>query len=112
VSGISTHVLDLARGRPASGIEAVLERRDGEQWSELARGTTDTDGRLLLVPDGVALVAGAHRLTFALAPYFAARGGATFFPEASIAFEVGAVNEKYHVPLLLSPFGYSTYRGS
>lgn len=113
MSGISTHVLDLARGRPAAGIVVRLERRVGEEWQPVAAGTTNADGR---VPDllaaGPGLLPGAWRLQFALAPYFAVHGVEGFFPEAQLTFEVRDAGQHHHVPLLLSPFGYSTYRGS
>jgi 5-hydroxyisourate hydrolase len=113
VSGVSTHVLDLARGRPATGIVVRLDARAGAGWRELGRATTDSDGRVrtLLAP-GAVLVTGVHRLTFELAPYFADRGVEAFYPEASVVFEVRDASSAHHVPLLLSPFGYSTYRGS
>jgi len=113
LSGISTHVLDLARGRPAAGVGVRLEAREAAGWVEAGGGVTDGDGRVraLLAP-GRALAAGAYRLTFELAPYFAAQGVDAFYPEAAVVFEVRDVAQGYHVPLLLSPFGYSTYRGS
>jgi 5-hydroxyisourate hydrolase len=107
-SPITTHVLDTALGRPAAGVEIRLFRGA----AELARGTTNDDGRIadLLAPG--TLEAGTHRLTFATGPYFAATGRPVFYPEVSIEFTVAAPGEHYHIPLLLSPFGYSTYRGS
>jgi 5-hydroxyisourate hydrolase len=115
--GISTHVLDVSRGRPAAGVRVVLERRSsdggGDGWRRLGEGATDDDGRVAaLLPGGVALEAGVHRITFALGEWFAARGVDAFYPEAAIAFHVRHPGEHHHVPLLLSPFGYSTYRGS
>jgi len=113
--GISTHVLDLARGKPAGGIAVRLERRDakaGELWLEVAGAQTDADGRAVLVASGEPLALGTYRLGFELSPYFAVHGTAYFFPEAALVFEVRAANERHHVPLLLAPHGYSTYRGS
>jgi 5-hydroxyisourate hydrolase len=111
-SPITTHVLDTSIGRPARGIAVALARRDGEAFVELGRGTTDADGRVTtLLPPGK-LVAGTYRLAFAVGAYFAAGGRAPFYPHVEIAFTVAATDEHYHVPLLLSPFGYSTYRGS
>ena len=113
--GISTHVLDLARGKPAGGIAVRLERRDPKQrelWLEVASGQTDADGRAVLVAGGAPLPLGVYRLGFELSPYFAAHATAHFFPEASLVFEVRVASERHHVPLLLSPHGYSTYRGS
>jgi len=113
MSGITTHILDTSRGHPASGVAVVLERRGGDGHHEIGRGATDADGRLrTLVPAGERLVAGAYRLTFHTGAYFAQHGVAGFYPEVTIAFEVRDPEQHYHVPLLLNPFGYSTYRGS
>lgn len=113
MSGISTHVLDVARGRPAAGIEVRLEARAGEAWTGVGRAATDGDGRVrALVGPGERLQAGVYRLRFELASYFARLGIEAFFPEATIVFQVREPGEAHHVPLLLSPFGYSTYRGS
>jgi 5-hydroxyisourate hydrolase len=113
-SPITTHVLDTARGRPAAGVPITLDVRapDGA-WKRLGAGTTDADGRLrTLVPDGAAIEPAVYRITFDTAHYFRAIAVEGFYPEASIVFEVRAAGEHYHVPLLLNPFGYSTYRGS
>lgn len=113
MSAITTHVLDTARGRPAAGVAVRLERQTADGWQHLGEGTTDADGRLrTLMPAGAALAAGAHRLTFDTAAYFRAQDVAGFYPEVTLVFEVRAGETHYHVPLLLSPFGYSTYRGS
>jgi hydroxyisourate hydrolase len=113
MSAITTHVLDLAAGRPASGVAVRLELRGDGGWRELARAATDADGRARsLLATERPLAAGVYRLTFDLAPYFAARGGECFFPEAAVVFEVKDPRVHHHVPLLVSPFGYSTYRGS
>jgi 5-hydroxyisourate hydrolase len=112
MSAITTHVLDTAEGRPAAGIPLRLERRLGDgSWSALAPGLTDPDGRASLLPPG-SLESGVYRLTFETAAYFAGRGAATFYPYVTIVFEVRDPRQPHHVPLLLSPFGYSTYRGS
>ncbi|HEX3314536.1 MAG TPA: hydroxyisourate hydrolase [Gemmataceae bacterium] len=110
-SPITTHVLDTSLGKPAAGIAVALERQVGALWSELGRGLTDADGRNRTLLSGE-LAAGVYRLTFATGPYFAAQKVAGFFPEVSIVFRVEDGRSHYHVPLLLSPFGYSTYRGS
>jgi 5-hydroxyisourate hydrolase len=111
VSAITTHVLDTARGRPAAGIDVVLERASATGWDAVGRGTTDADGRLRdLLPAG-APAAGRYRLTFDTGAYFAAAGERAFYPEVVVVFAVDG-DEHHHVPLLLSPFGYSTYRGS
>jgi 5-hydroxyisourate hydrolase len=113
MSAITTHVLDTASGRPARGVPVALERREGEGWTAVAKGTTDSDGRLqTLLPDGKELTPGTYRLVFDTASYFRAAGSATFFPEVLILFEARDPKQRYHVPLLLSPYGYSTYRGS
>ena len=115
MSGITTHVLDTARGLPAAGVPVVLEVRDaGGDWREVGRGTTDADGRLKeLLPEGFAMAEGQYRLTFDTQVYFTAAGGAqAFYTEVVVSFVVRDAGAHYHVPLLLSPFGYSTYRGS
>jgi 5-hydroxyisourate hydrolase len=110
--GISTHVLDTAKGKPAAGVEVVLEAAtDGGKWKELARGATDADGRVAdLLPTGPPSV-GEYRLRFNTATYFHSLGQPAFYTEVvvNVLLEAGG---KYHLPLLLSPFGYSTYRGS
>ncbi|HEX2313023.1 MAG TPA: hydroxyisourate hydrolase [Thermomonospora sp.] len=110
---LSTHVLDTRLGRPAAQVPVRLDRYDGGSWQPLAEASTDEDGRLGGLPGGGAdLVAGIHRLRFGTGPYFAAQGVETFYPEVSVIFEVADPSEHHHVPLLLSPYGYSTYRGS
>ena len=109
MSAITTHILDTSLGKPAADVRVTLYRED----VELGRGVTDADGRLrTLLPDGQRPTPGLHRLVFEVGPYFAARGVAAFFPTVHIAFSLTAPAEHHHVPLLLSPFGYSTYRGS
>jgi 5-hydroxyisourate hydrolase len=113
MSGISTHVLDLALGRPAAGIHVRLEHEDGGVWREVARGETDADGRVrnLLAPQE-SLRSGRFRLGFDTGSYFRAHGSGSFHPYIEIAFEVHDAGEHYHVPLLVTPHSYSTYRGS
>jgi 5-hydroxyisourate hydrolase len=109
---ISTHVLDTARGLPAHGVPIVLEHASGDGWELVGSGATDADGRARdLVADGTALAHGRYRLTFDTGAYFRGRGEAAFYPAVAVVFIVAA-DEHHHVPLLLSPFGYSTYRGS
>lgn len=112
MSAITTHVLDTARGRPAAGVPITLALRTADgSFAELGRGATDDDGRLrslLAAP----LEAGVYRITFETAAYFAALGIKSFYPEVSVVFEIHDASQHYHVPLLLSPYGYSTYRGS
>jgi 5-hydroxyisourate hydrolase len=111
---ITTHVLDTARGKPAAGVPVVLEQSTGvTEWRSIGHGETDTDGRLrTLVPGGVTLQPGRYRLTFDTRHYFDAQGVRTFYPHVMIVFETAPNEAHYHVPLLVSPFGYSTYRGS
>lgn len=105
---LSTHVLDTSLGRPAAGIGVVLESQDG---TDLGQGFTDGDGRVGAIgPER--LDPGEYRLRFATGDYFAARGEAAFYPEVVVVFTVADGSEHYHVPVLLSPYGYSTYRGS
>lgn len=113
MSAITTHVLDTSRGRPAEGVVVVLERRAEGGHQEISRGRTDADGRLrTLLPQGKPVDVGVYRLTFHTAEYFTGLGGEGFYPEVSIAFEIRDSAQHYHVPLLLNPYGYSTYRGS
>jgi 5-hydroxyisourate hydrolase len=114
MSGITTHVLDLSAGQPAAGISVTLEiEQPGRGWLRLAQRTTDSDGRVKdMIAAGSALDAGRYRLTFETGPYFAARNVSAFHPQVVVAFDVREPAQSYHVPLLLSPFGYSTYRGS
>ncbi|HWB77275.1 MAG TPA: hydroxyisourate hydrolase [Nannocystaceae bacterium] len=109
---LTTHVLDTTLGKPARGIEVRLELREGDAFRELARGTTDDDGRVKGLLAAGALRIATYRLRFAVADYFAADGRACFYPEVAIEFAITRPDEHHHVPLLLSPFGYSTYRGS
>jgi 5-hydroxyisourate hydrolase len=111
MSTLSTHVLDATSGRPAAGVRVALHRRDGDGWKPLGEAVTDDDGRARdLAPDG--LGPGVHRLVFATGDYFAATGQTGFYPEVPVVFEVTDPDRHYHVPLLLSPFAFSTYRGS
>jgi 5-hydroxyisourate hydrolase len=109
VSTLSTHVLDTALGRPAQGIRVTLERADDVVGS----GVTDADGRVRdLHKKDAPLSQGTYKLTFYVAAYFSKAGRESFFPEIVVNFRIDGGAEHYHVPLLLSPFGYSTYRGS
>ena len=114
MSGISTHVLDTARGRPATGVPVVLEMLEADGTSTpIGVGATDSDGRIRqLLPEGFRLKPGTHRLTFDVQSYFAAGNQDCFYPRVIVVFIVRDIVEHYHVPLLLSSFGYSTYRGS
>jgi 5-hydroxyisourate hydrolase len=112
MSTITTHVLDLSRGRPARGIPVVLERVGAPQSTVPARATTDADGRVKTFTPTPSLQAGTYRLTFEIGSYFAAAGVEAFYPRVVVEFEVRDAAQHHHVPLLLSPYGYSIYRGS
>jgi 5-hydroxyisourate hydrolase len=110
---ITTHVLDTAIGLPAAGVTVILETRQHTGWSPIARGITQQNGRLDTLTEGRELTPGIYRLTFDIGAYHRGQGiHVPFFPEAKITFNVRDVTGHYHVPLLLSPFGYSTYRGA
>lgn len=114
MSHISTHVLDTAAGQPAAGIPVRLEVHSGNEiWKVLGEGATDTDGRLKLsLPAGISLATGTYRLRFDTGSYFRAQKIAGLYPEVAIVFEVRDPRLPFHIPLLLSPHGYTTYRGS
>jgi 5-hydroxyisourate hydrolase len=102
---ISTHVLDTSSGEPAANVRVVLQRRAGEEWVETNSAVTDGDGRVGSL--GVDLAAGVYRIHFDTGGY-----GNRFYPEVVVAVDLDDSSDHYHIPLLLSPFGYSTYRGS
>jgi 5-hydroxyisourate hydrolase len=112
VNPLTSHVLDLSLGQPARGVTLRLEMLEGTTWRALGTGVTDTDGRAGDLLAGAPLEARTYRLTFETGAYFAATGRPSFYPRVEVTFEVAAPAEHHHVPLLLSPFGYSTYRGS
>lgn len=114
MSAITTHVLDTSRGRPAAGVAVRLERPAADGSSELlGTARTDPDGRARdLLPSDSAPAPGRYRLVFETDAYFREQGVDGFYPEVAILFEIHVSSEHFHVPLLLSPFGYSTYRGS
>ena len=111
-SPITTHILDTAHGHPAGGVAVFLEQQGPEGWVVVGGGTTDGDGRLRTLLEPGKLVAGNYRLIFETGPYFASQNIASFYPQAMVVFTVRDATQHYHVPLLLAPFGYSTYRGS
>lgn len=112
MKSVSTHVLDIHRGRPAEGVPVVLDRKEGTGFTRVREAKTDADGRVKeLVPEGQ-LTAGVYRITFDTGAYFEAQQVEGFYPEASIVFQVRDAASHYHVPLLLSAHGFSTYRGS
>jgi 5-hydroxyisourate hydrolase len=111
-SPITTHVLDTALGRPAAGIAIKLYRQvEGTKLEPIATAITDIDGRVTDLLSGQ-LAPGIYQLSFDVAGYFAKTGTKSFYPKVDIQFDIKEPSEHYHVPLLLSPFGYSTYRGS
>lgn len=111
---ITTHVLDLTKGKPAHGIPVVLEHQKADgAWAKLGGGLTDVDGRISnLLPEHGKLLRGIYRLTFETGSYFESTGIYTLYPYIPIIFELQDGVTHQHIPLLLSPFGYSTYRGS
>jgi 5-hydroxyisourate hydrolase len=108
---ISTHVLDTAIGRPAAQIGVRLDR-ESSGWIEVSSTVTDSDGRAVLVPKGMSIEAGSYRLTFDTGAYFQRQAIPAFYRHIAVEFVVVDAASHHHVPLLLSPFGYSTYRGS
>lgn len=118
MSGISCHVLDTTLGRPAAGIEVRLERLllgnpdDASSWYTLGRVQTNADGRATGLEAASGRELGRHRISFEIEEYFRRTGQAIFYPRVQVQFIVESPSDNYHIPLLLSPFGYSTYRGS
>jgi hydroxyisourate hydrolase len=112
MSQITTHILDTSIGQPAVGVVVSLEERRNGKWDEIGHGTTDSDGRIGdLISQDVAPGPGVYRLIFNTGDYFAVQDKECFYPRVVILFETKD-SSHYHVPLLLNPFGYSTYRGS
>lgn len=116
MSRITTHVLDTATGKPARGIAVSLEIAGGpgsDRWTELARGITNEDGRIgQFDPPLTPLEPGVYRVRFDTGSYFTAIGVRAFYPEVHVVVQIDDPSQHFHIPLLLSPFGYSTYRGS
>ncbi|HJT19068.1 MAG TPA: hydroxyisourate hydrolase [Nitrospira sp.] len=114
MSGISTHVLDVTRGKPVGGMAVVLEVQGlTGGWKLIGKGLTDADGRSDgLFPSNQRLQAGTYRMTFDTRTYFESQKQPGLYPEVSITFTIRDAAQSYHLPLLLSPFGYTTYRGS
>ncbi len=115
MSPITTHILDTANGVPAGGVPVVLELEVNNEFKEIGAGITDSDGRVKnLLHDSHSLSAGIYRINFETKKYFDKLGAKSFYPYAQIVFEIDEkqTNQHYHVPLLLSGYGYSTYRGS
>ena len=113
MSQITTHVLDTAIGRPATGVDVTLSRKGRDGWQDIAAGRTDADGRVAdLLGADRRLDAGIYRMHFATGAYLERRDATPFYPFVDVVFVLEQGGEHYHIPLLLSPFGYSTYRGS
>lgn len=110
---ITTHILDTTLGKPARGVAILLQRMTAdEMWKEIGKGATDEDGRLkTLTPPGP-IEPGTYRIRFDTGAYFAATGTKGFYPYVEVVFEIADGAVHYHVPLLLNPWGFSTYRGS
>lgn len=112
MSQITTHILDTSKGKPAWGVAIILYEQIAHEWFEISKGITNNDGRLLnLLQEDGELTLGIYKLSFDIKHYFSAQDVKTFYPVVEIIFEV-KTTEHYHVPLLISPYGYSTYRGS
>lgn len=113
MTAITTHILDISAGCPARGVPIILERRTMTEWEIIGQGVTDEDGRLRdLIESDMKIPPGDYRLTFDTKTYFTQQRIEGFYPQVTVTFTVRDAAQHYHVPLLLSPFGYSTYRGS
>ena len=113
MSAITTHVLDLKSGLPARGVTVRLEIHREPGWTPLGDRVTDDDGRVRdFIAPGARVDPGLYRLTFGTGEYFEAQGTPAFHPEVAVTFEIADASRHHHVPLLISPFGYTTYRGS
>ncbi|HKO80661.1 MAG TPA: hydroxyisourate hydrolase [Chitinophagaceae bacterium] len=111
MSQITTHVLDTSQGKPAAGVTIILYSGSNDKWNEIARGATNSDGRITDLLKNDLLPYGNYKMRFETKDYFDKKQVATFYPYVEIVFNLDT-NEHYHIPLLLNPFGYSTYRGS
>ncbi|QEA38279.1 hydroxyisourate hydrolase [Pistricoccus aurantiacus] len=111
---LSVHVLNIQNGKPTGGVEVILEKKIDSGWETLNQATTEEDsGRIsALFPEDKEFTEGVYRVTFETGDYFDAQGTDTFFPEIPVPFKVESTDQHYHIPLLLSPYGYFTYRGN
>jgi 5-hydroxyisourate hydrolase len=109
---ITSHVLDTALGHPARGLAVRLDKREADGWTTVGRGATDEDGRIRDLLGEGRLEAAVYRVSFDTAAYFEGQSRAAFYPQVDVVFRVERPDEHHHIPLLLSPFGYTTYRGS
>jgi 5-hydroxyisourate hydrolase len=113
MSGITTHVLDTSKGKPGVGVSISLEFQFDGEFKEIGSGITNSDGRLpTLLSEGHKLEVGVYRITFETKKYYDEQKVKCFYPNVSVTFEVEDGSQHFHVPLLLNPYGYSTYRGS
>ncbi len=114
MSPITTHVLDTSQGCPGANIQVRLEQqKNGGNWQEISSGVTNADGRVMdLIPEEEVLDSGIYRMIFVTGPYLEQQGISFFYPEIEVRILLSHPEQHYHIPLLLSPFGYSTYRGS
>ena len=112
MSQITSHILDTTKGKPALGVSVLLFQQQNNDWKEIGRSITNGDGRVMdLLKDNVVAQPGIYKLKFETKSYYEQQSLISFYPFVEIVFEISS-NEHYHVPLLLNPFGYSTYRGS
>ena len=112
MSQLTTHVLDTSNGKPAEGVTIILYQQHREEWKQFTVGVTNADGRIPdLLQKDIVLESGVYKIKFETKEYFDTQGVQTFYPFVEITFTI-TDSEHYHVPLLLNPFGYSTYRGS
>ncbi|WP_338489116.1 hydroxyisourate hydrolase [Pseudomonas trivialis] len=110
---LSVHVLNLENGLPSAGVNVTLEQHVGEQWQSLSAGITNQQGRIAeLFPANRSMTPGEYRVVFKTGDYYKKANRETFFPEVPVIFQVKQADQHYHIPLLLSPYGFSTYRGS
>ncbi len=112
MSQLTTHLLDTSNGKPAEGVTIILYQQHKEEWKQLTVGVTNADGRIPdLLQKDIVLESGVYKIKFETKEYFDTQGVPTFYPFVEITFTI-TNSEHYHVPLLLNPFGFSTYRGS
>ncbi|GAA0701608.1 hydroxyisourate hydrolase [Marinobacterium maritimum] len=110
---LSVHVLNLENGLPSPDVTVTLEQKSAKGWKPLNSGVTNENGRITaLFPEGLSLETGTYRVTFETGTWFEKHDSETFFPEIPVIFNVDGAVEHYHIPLLLSPYGFSTYRGN
>ena len=110
---LSVHVLNLENGLPSAGVKVILEKQENNQWKELNQSTTNQQGRITaLYPEDASLQKGIYKVTFKTGEWFQKNKQSSFFPEVPVIFSVDGNLEHYHIPLLISPYGYSTYRGN